>query len=364
MAGVEQIKAKRFGVGLKGRDAALSCPGLTLFAPTAGDGTVYLADLGGEVVHRWSMPYAPGLYGRLTEGGTLFYNGRVRDDPRSAISGASWKGGAVLEADREGRVLWEVRHPDHHHDAALLRNGNVLLLCAARVPVEFAREVEGGTTGGEGKEGMLADYLVEVTRDGEVVWKWKSWERLDPKEHPIVAPQESRAAWTHANSVAETPDGDVAVSFRNTSTAVVVDRRSGEVIRGFGPPLLAQQHAAEPLANGNLLVFDNGRFRTDHPLPHSRVLEVEPGSGEVVWSYRERDPADFFSPYMGNAQRLPNGNTLICEGYFGRIFEVTRDGEVVWEYVSPYFHKPVERPDARASNALFRAYRFDEAAAP
>ncbi len=49
---------------------------------------------------------------------------------------------------------------------------------------------------------------------------------------------------------------------------------------------------------------------------------------------------NFFSPRMGNAQRLPNGNTLITESSFGRFFEVTREGEVVWEYVNPFFGKP------------------------
>jgi len=64
----------------------------------------------------------------------------------------------------------------------------------------------------------------------------------------------------------------------------------------------------------------------------------------------------FFSPYIGGAQRLSNGNTLICEGCDGRIFEVTRAGEVVWEYVNP--HCFVDPTRAGLNNWVFRAFRY------
>ena len=57
--------------------------------------------------------------------GTLLYNGRTSED--NFLSRFPFKGGVVLEADWSGRVLWELRHPDHHHVGILLRNGNVLL---------------------------------------------------------------------------------------------------------------------------------------------------------------------------------------------------------------------------------------------
>jgi hypothetical protein len=57
---------------------------------------------------------------------------------------------------------------------------------------------------------------------------------------------------------------------------------------------------------------------------------------------------------MGNAQRLPNGNTVINEASFGRFFEVTAQGETVWEYVNPYFGGP---PNAQ-TNIVFGAYRY------
>src|SRR5262249_26030013 len=115
---------RRRGVGLRGYDPARVSPGFTLFAPATGAGTVYLIDIQGHVVHTWKMPYQPGLYGYLTDKGTLFYNGQIRND--SFIGQTPFMGGAVMEADWNGKILWELKQPDHHHDGRLLRNGNVL----------------------------------------------------------------------------------------------------------------------------------------------------------------------------------------------------------------------------------------------
>src|SRR5262245_35868658 len=69
-------------------------------------------------------------------------------------------------------------------------------------------------------------------------------------------------------------------------------------------------------------------------------MEVNPATNEIVWKYQDQPAWNFFSPRMGYAQRLPNGNTLITESSFGRFFEVTKEGEIVWEYVNPFFGKP------------------------
>jgi hypothetical protein len=85
------------------------------------------------------------------------------------------------------------------------------------------------------------------------------------------------------------------------------------------------------------------------------VIEIEPADCEIIWSYEETPPIAFFSPISSNAQRLSNGNTLINEGATGRLFEVTAEGEVVWEYINPYFCGPTARDQ---QNAVFRAYRY------
>ena len=353
-AGIEPITIKRRGVGFHGYDPARAFPGFTLFAPAGNTNkTVYLIDMKGEVVHTWEMPYPPGMYGYLTERGTLFYNGKIPN--ASHVGQSPFQAGSALEMDWKGRVLWEVKHPDHHHDGLRLRNGNVLLMCSTPLPDEIARKVPGGRPGTEYDDGkMNGDYLVEMTTKGEVVWEWRTWEHMDPADYPITAVQDNRDEWTHANGFSEMPDGNILLSFRNVSTVIMINRSSGAVYWRLGAPPFSGQHAPYILANGHILLFDNGPHRLDESLPFSRVLEIDPATKSIVWKFQEPIPSNFFSPRISNAQRLPNGNTLINEGWFGRFFEVTADGDTVWEYVNPHFAGP---PRA-LTNQVFRVYRY------
>jgi hypothetical protein len=356
-AGVDQNPIRRRGAGLRGLDAARAYPGLTLFAPMGGR-EAHLIDLQGAVVHTWHLPYPPGLYGYLTDRGTLFYNGQI---PNETFLGKSpFMGGAAMEVDWNGRVLWEVRRPDHHHDGRLLRNGNIVLLCGSELPADVAARVGGGRAGSEGAGGKIwADSVVELTTAGKVVWEWRAWEHLDPERDHLTALQDERTEWTHANAVFEQPDGDLLVSFRNISTLVRIDRKSGAIAWRLGAPPLAGQHCPSQLSNGHILLFDNGPHRLDESFPFSRVLEIDPASRAIVWTYQEARPFNFFSPRISSAQRLPNGNTLINEGNFGRLFEVTPEGDVVWEYVNPYFGPAALAPKLQ-HNGVFRAYRYSE----
>src|SRR5262249_41522730 len=132
------------------------------------------------------------------------------------------------------------------------------------------------------------------------------------------------------------------------------DRSTGKIVWKLGPPTVAGQHAPTLLDNGNILIFDNGVHRLDDPLPFSRVIEVNPATNAIEWTYQDRPVSNFFSLRMGKAQRLPTGTTLINEASFGRFFEVTKDGAVVWEYVNPFFGG---RPNAE-TNEVFRALRY------
>jgi Arylsulfotransferase (ASST) len=369
-AAVEQNTTKRRGVGLRALDPERASAGFTLFSPLVfGEGRVYLVDLHGTVVHTWNMPYPPGLSGYLTERGTLFYNGRTSED--SFLTRFPFKGGVVLEADWNGKVLWEVRHPDHHHHGILLRNGNVLLNCMGRVPDDIARRVTGGVEEDQFPSGqyaprsqaetgkMYSDYLAEVTPTGQTVWEWRTWEHLDPVADGISEIQAPRTLWAQGNSVLELPDGDILTSYRPTSTVLRISRQTGKILWKLGPPTVAGQHAPTLLGNGNILIFDNGVHRLDDSMPFSRVIEVNPATNQIVWKYQDKPAWNFFSPRMGNAQRLPNGNTLVCESSFGRFFEITKDGEIVWEYVNPFFGKPFfAGPPTTEGNLVFRALRY------
>jgi arylsulfotransferase ASST len=229
------------------------------------------------------------------------------------------------------------------------------LLCAEAVPGELAKEVRGGRPGSEAEEGTIyASYLQELTTDGREVWAWRSWEHLDPVADGIPAIQDERSNWALGNGIAELPNGDVLMSFPTASKVIRIDRRTGAITWRLGPPMVAFQHAPTPLANGTVLIFDNGVHRLDNALPFSRVIEVDPATDAIVWRYQDSPPINFYNPRQGNARRLENDNTLICEAQFGRFFEVTREGELVWEYVNPYFGGP---PDAPTNNA-FRVYRY------
>ena len=355
MPTVDQQRVRRTRTRLIAHDPVRALQGYTLFTPMFGDGTVYLVDMRGEVVHTWRLPHRPGLYGYLLDNGHLFYSGKVMADLERFEAWGRFKAGVALEVDWRGNVLWEINHPDHHHDARKLRNGNVILLCLRALPAELHARVKGGLPGSEADGRIYADYLVEVTTRGEVVWEWRSWEHLD-FETEIITRQDRREEWTHGNTVAELADGNVVVSFRNISTVAIIDRRTGAIAWKLGGPPLAQQHDPRPLPNGNLLIFDNGPHRRDHPAPYSRVIEVDPRTSTIVWEYRDQSLFDFFSPYISGAQRLANGNTLICEGCDGRIFEVTSDGQVVWEYVNPHFFMETGRPGL--NNWVFRAFRY------
>jgi Arylsulfotransferase (ASST) len=336
MPSVEQNKVRRSGIGLRAYNRDKAFPGFTLFAPIVAGGKVYLIDLNGEIVHSWQMPYPPGMYGYLTDQGNYFYNGKKLEDSTRYIGSRPWKGGVVLEADWNGRILWELQHPDHHHDGIRLRNGHVLLICLALLPRELIPKIRGGLPHTEHDGEIYADYLVEMTINGQIVWEWRTWEHLDPETDCITAVQDPRDEWTHANGLAELPNGDIVVSFRQISTVIIIDRKTGKVIWKLGAPPLSGQHAPMPLENGNLLLFDNYR--------RSKLFGSTKSGGNM----------NFFSPRISNAQRLPSGNTLICEGDFGRLFEVTAGGELVWEYVNPFFN---EGPNG-VNNRVFRAYRY------
>ena len=128
-------------------------------------------------------------------------------------------------------------------------------------------------------------------------------------------------------------DGSIMISLRHISTVLIIDRGSGAVTWKLGPPLIAQQHAPNELPNGNILIFDNGAHRQDHPLPHSRVIEVDRFTKDIVWSYGPTSgPGALNNP--NSAELLSNGHVLIADENNNRVIEITRSGHIVWQYGS------------------------------
>lgn len=363
---VDQVTQRRRGVGLIAHDPDQSAGGYTLIAPQTADGRVYLVDIGGEVVHQWQMPVRPGRHAVILPNGNLGYNGSHSGSQDRYASWSMWHGGDFYEVTPQGEVVWRYQDTAHHHDAQWLPNGNLLYAACSPVPLAFAERVPGGTAHAP-DEAMYGDVIREVNRAGELVWEWKAWEHLDPKDFPI-APGFGRFHWPLVNGLGVDARGEVLMSLRTTSGVIAVDRQTGGVTMHIPPSLVSHQHSPVALANGNILVFDNGNFRTGAHVAFSRVLEMDPASREVVWSYADDMVNMFYSAFMGNAQRLPNGNTHITESATGRLFEVTPAGQVVWEYVIPWFG---EYPDEAARrtgpgqlNSVFQTFRYSREQLP
>jgi hypothetical protein len=188
--------------------------------------------------------------------------------------------------------------------------------------------------------------------------------------------------WTHVNAVSYNAKLDqimlcprefneVWIIDHSTTTAEAAGHtggrygKGGDLLYRWGNPQayragteadqrLFSQHDAHWIPDGlpgagNMLVFNNGGGRPDGnyssvdevvlPLSADGTYIREPGSAygpkDVTWSYTAKNKTDFFAALMSGAQRLPNGNTLICTGFSSEIFEVTPDKEVVWRFVVP-----------------------------
>lgn len=147
------------------------------------------------------------------------------------------------------------------------------------------------------------------------------------------------------------------MNFRYNHLMAIIDRETRRFKWLLCDWSFGQQHNVHMLDNGNLLFFANGaNVLYGGPTAGSRVIELDPKSKEIVWEYKGSPSVTFFSGFISGAQRLATGNTLICEGAWGRLFEVTPTGDIVWEYVNPYFSD--DHPAYKGHNYVFRTYRY------
>jgi hypothetical protein len=356
---IEQQTRKRIGkLGLTCVNEEKACPGYVLYSPSRFNKTL-LINLQGDTVHQWNLEYLPGLYGYLLPNGNLFYNGKTQHSkPENYMSwGQAFKGGILQEITPEGEIIWEHKDPYHHHDGRKTKRGGAIYLDLEPVPKEISSKVRGGVPGSD-MNGMWSDLIKEVDKNGEVVWEWHAYEHLDPETDTLLHNM-NRNEWTHGNSIAPIDDNKVLVSFRSLSMVAIIDKSTDEIVWSLGYDVLAQQHDPSMLSNGNVLIFDNGTDRKIGGWSYSRVIEVNP-LGEVVWEYKDSPAHHFYSCHISGARRLPNGNTLIVEGGSGRMFQVTPDCEVVWEYINPYFNKSKEG----MVNNVFKANHYLEKEIP
>lgn len=311
--------------GVTVHDPAWTCPGYGLYTNDVDE--VYLIDLDGRRLHTWRLPGKRNCqYAELRPDGTL-----LAISVEQGFTKLAW----------DSTPIWEARIRADH-DFAELADGSFLVRF-----LHEPREYRGRP--------VIFDGITRISPAGKTldfVW-WSTWSALDELRElhppsfldtpaPADAPPGAVYDYHHLNTVEVLPDtelgrrdprfraGNVLLCLRNVDLVLILDGEDRSVVWSWGPGVLDNPHMPTLLPDGHLLVYDNGRRRG-----WTRVLELEPVSGEVVWSYRGDPPESFFSELRGSNQRLPNGNTLIAESERGRAFEVTPDGVIVWEFWAP-----------------------------
>jgi len=302
-------------------DPEKAWPSYTLYSGRYTE-EAHLLDMNGDVVHTWTYPQdLSWCYAELMEDGNLAVIVKEQEDEFD---------GLFFELDLDSNVLRTIELPAHH-DFVRRPNGNTILLCREYVNNDAVFEHE-----------AKSDYFVEVTPDDEVVWEWHADAHALKLQQfvDVEFPREMRD-WAHTNTIEvlpATPAGEADERFRegnyvfsmcNMDTIGVIDHETLEVVWAWGPGDVQKQHMPTMLEDGNLLIYDNGSERG-----WSRIIELDPLTEEIVWSYQADPVEDFFSDIRGSNQRLPNGNTFVADSDHGRLFEVTPEGDIVWEWVT------------------------------
>lgn len=289
-----------------------------------------LIDLEGEEVHRWEHELEhEALRDACFTGwhyAEMLPNGHLLAIIKEVENGFP---GVIIELDWHSNLLWRA-DVAAHHDFERLDNGNTLVVCREYVENGFIRP-----------DRIKSDSILGLSPEGEIAWEWHADRHAEQIAELVDVrfPREDYD-WAHTNTVealppnaaAESDDrfrpGNVLFSSRNIDTIGVIDRRTGDVVWAWGPGVIEKQHMPTMLETGHLLIFDNGCYKGS-----SAVVEMDPLSEDIVWKYEGQPPESFYSHTRGANQRLPNGNTLITESdREGHVFEVTPDGETVWDY--------------------------------
>jgi hypothetical protein len=332
--------------GVTFQDETRATPGCVLIAPSGGTG-VYLIDQQGTPVQTWTVAGGLTFWCYLLPNGNLFANERADVRRGVALTGSGW----MREYDQNSNVVWEHYDPYQHHDARRLAHGGAVYLAYTDIDEAAQAAIKGGVSGSETDVGICGEAIREVDESGQVMWERHLTEF--GTRFPLH-PNANRWSSGHTNTLEPLDDGRYLISCKVLNLVFILDRASDEIVWHYQNDEMGGQHDAQMLENGNILIFANGAYASD--LHHSQVWEIDPGTNEIVWRYRSKDnPQRFFSPHVGGCQRLASGNTLICEGAKGCVFEVTPDGDVVWEYVCPYFN---EVPGFGKLNWLFRARHY------
>jgi len=367
--------------------------GYTLFMPMNST-VAYLIDNYGNTIQSWDAGYNPSNAVYFLENGDLLQTADlgVSVFDAAGTGGRVMK----LASDSSTEWIFDYYGDEYivHHDVEYLSNGNVLMIAyelisyaeataAARKPLYLD------------DDGLYSDTILEINpSSGEIVWKWGVWDHLiqeqnsnkpdygtisDHPEKIDLNYSTTHPDYTHFNSVDYNEELDqILISCRNYNEIWIIDHstttdeaasdsggkygKGGDLLYRWGNPdaydagdsndqILFGQHDANWIdsgypGEGNILIFNNGNGRPVTDDNYSSIEEITPpidddgnyslttGSAyepaETTWSY-EID-STYYSSKISGAQRLPNGNTLICSGENGYFFEVDSSKNIAWEY--------------------------------
>jgi hypothetical protein len=392
-------------------DPSRTWNGYTVLSPL-GTQAVIVIDMNGNVVKQWDgyVNSAGGPARIFPDGVVMAANGNNPPHQESLeLIQRDFEGHVMWRFDhnqqipaRDGKMIWSARQ---HHDWQRDDFPAGYYSPGVKPGTEGAKTLilthTNDTRPNVASATLEDDRLIEVAWNGDVTWEWTASDHVDElgfspaarnaiKTAPGTNGARSSFDWLHINSATYVgpnhwfDEGDqrfapnnVIISSRQASFLAIV-ARDGKIVWRLGPDFgeskelrairqIIGQHHAHIIPKGlpgagNLLVFDNGGASgygfTNPTAPdganafaraNSRVLEINPVTLQLVWSYAG---PRFYASNISGAQRLLNGNTLITEGPSGRLFEVTKESKIVWEYINPLF------TGAQSTNSVYRAYRL------
>ena len=334
--------------GLVSRDTSRSTQGYTVYT-TSHDGSAILVDDVGNEVHRWDAafrkiwPHArqvpswvPDHFIHIRKA-HVYANGDLLAVYSTTANTPS--GCGLAKVDRHGNTIWTFDE-NAHHDFDLAPDGTIFAL------THHVRQLAGNDElASLSTVPLIEDEVTILDSKGSEVKTISILDALvdSPYFRPILCHVDRFGDILHVNTIDVIDEqfaahydaisaGDVMICLRNLELMVVMNPDSGQIVWATTGPW-NHPHDPDPLPNGNILIFDNYHVRgTEHG---SAVLEFNPRSREIVWQYAGTADAPLRSDIRSRQQLLAGGNVLITDSDNGRLLEVTRDGEIVWEYLNP-----------------------------
>ncbi|WP_137286054.1 aryl-sulfate sulfotransferase [Halorussus salinisoli] len=262
---------------------------------------------------------------------TWFYDVDPLDNGNLLVTGTRKGGTTIYSYNPEtDEIVWRERFDDAHdtHDADLI-NGDQLLVANMR----------NYNTTSEVNEDRI--FIYNRTTE-EIVWEWQfekhtNWTKDQGGTYAAKPPKND---WTHVNDVDKIADGEYLISPRNMDQVMVVNRSTKEIEMRVGSDddydVMHEQHNPQYLESENgtptVLVADS---------ENDRIVEYAKRGDTWKRTWTLGSSQSFNWPR--DADRLPNGNTMVVDSMNDRVMEITPEGEIVWEFYSPWAPYDVER---------------------